>query len=146
MDDLSTLSDRYADVVIALFSSFSFAFAPELLMAEIGRVLRPGGHAYLSALSRRSPSRAIRRAVREGRYRTRGDDRPDSGAPVRLVEIPEIHRLAAVSGLETVEITGLNTLSGVAEFPPLWGIGRLATKLAPASAHTIEIHLRKVGP
>lgn len=145
MDDLSALDDASADVVIALFSSVSFAYRTSAVLAQIGRVLRPGGHAYLSALSATSISRTTRRAVREGVYRTRGDRRGGAGVPVRLVTIAGMRRLIAGAGLTTVSIAGMNAMSGTVEIPQLWRVGRLIARLVPAAAHTIEIHLRKLG-
>jgi SAM-dependent methyltransferase len=145
MDDLSALDNASADVVVALFSSASFAYRTSSIMSEIARVLRPRGHAYLSALSATALSRTIRCAGRDGMYRTRGDRRDSIGVPVHRLTTVEIRKLAAVAGLATISVVGMNTLSGVLEFSPLWGAGRLLARLIPASAHTIEVHMRKLG-
>jgi SAM-dependent methyltransferase len=143
MTDLSPLEDGGVDVVVALFTSASFAFRTTELLAEVSRVLRPGGHAYLSMLNAASPSRATRRAVRDGEYRTRGDRVAGPGAPVRFFRIPEITRLVDEAGLTTVAVAGMNAASGSWEVPSLWHVGRLTAHLAPVLAHTIDIHIRK---
>jgi SAM-dependent methyltransferase len=141
MDELSFLADGEADVVLALFTSVSFAFDTERLFAEVGRVLKPGGQAYLSALG----GRRSRRHGNDGevRYRTRGDEQPGSGAPVRLLTVEDIRRLAAEAGLAVVSVEGMNALSGICEAAPLWWAGRFVARIRPNLAHTIEVRLRK---
>lgn len=145
MDDLSALADDSADVVIALFTSLSFAYDTSAVLTEVGRVLRAGGHAYLSALSATSRSWVTRRTVREGVYRTRGDLRPGAGVPVRLIGVHDMRRHAAAAGLTTVSVAGMNSMSGALEIPQLWYVGRFVARLVPATAHTLEFHLRKFG-
>jgi len=142
MDDLGFLDDGAADVVLALFASVSFAYHTGRLFAEVSRVLRPGGVAYLSALGGRSLRR--RANLGEVRYRTRGDDQPGSGAPMRLLTVDGMRRLGWDAGLEVVSVEGMNVLSGVAETAPLWWPGRFAARWLPDLAHTIEVRLRKV--
>jgi SAM-dependent methyltransferase len=142
MDDLGFLDDGAADVVLALFASVSFAYDTGRMFAEVGRVLKPGGQAYLSALAGRSLRR--RASLDEVRYRTRGDDQPGSGAPMHMLTVEDVRRFARDAGLAVVSTEGMNVLSGVAEAAPLWWAGRFAARWLPDLAHTIEIRLRKV--
>jgi hypothetical protein len=78
--------------------------------------------------------------------RTRGDQREGCAVPVRLHTLEGLRELCAGAGLEVVRATGMNVLSGAAEFTSLWGAGRRAADRYPDRAHTIEALLRKEAP
>lgn len=145
MDDLSFLADSSIDVVIALSSSLSFAFEPARVISEVSRVLRPSGHAYLSALSRKALSRLCRSINSPAQYWTRGDICRGSGAPAHLFNIDEIKRLGYMTGLVALSAKGINALSGVCEVPFIWSLGRLATSINRNFAHLLDLHFQKVG-
>jgi SAM-dependent methyltransferase len=133
MDRLDDLEAHSVDVVLALFSSVSFASSPERLFTEVHRVLRPGGRGYLSALSR--PRGASGQA---GTYVTRGHAaRP--GVPARRYSARDLTALALQAGLVDVHVQGMNALAGVWESRRLWRLGRLLAGLRPDWSHLIEL-------
>ncbi|GAA3741086.1 hypothetical protein GCM10022225_25560 [Plantactinospora mayteni] len=142
MDDLSFLPDGSVDVALGLFSSVSYGYDTGRVFAEVARTLRPGGWAYLSVLSDRALSR-VRGGAPLGMYRTRGDRRPQVAVPVRRLDVARVRELARRSRLTVVRSAGMNVLSGLFEQPAFWHLGRLAARLAPDRAHTIETLLRK---
>jgi SAM-dependent methyltransferase len=142
MDDLGFVESEQVDVVISLFSSVSYAYNSEAVFSEIGRVLAPGGYAYLSVLSSRGLSQ-LRGGIRHGLYRTRGDHQSGMAAPVRRHTTAGIDELCEASGLTVERATGMNIFSGLAEVPALWHAGRLVARWVPDWAHTIEVLLRK---
>jgi SAM-dependent methyltransferase len=143
MDDLSFFADASADVVLALFSSLSFAFEPGRVVNEIGRILRPSGYAYLSALSRGALSRLGRGGTKTGWYRTRGDRRPGAGTAAHFLDIDDMRRFGHVAGLSIVSAEGINAFSGVCEMPCIWPIGQLIAQIFPGSAHLIDVTFKK---
>ena len=147
MDDLRFLVDNSsADVVIALFASFSFAFEPARVLGEISRILRPSGYAYLSVLSRRALSRLGGCATaRNGRYRTRRDRRPGAGTVAHFLSIEDMRSLGHMLDLSLISAEGMNTLSGVCEVPCMWPVGRLISWIYPQSSHLIDMIFQKVG-
>lgn len=142
MDNLEFIESGQADVVISLFSSVSYAYDSEAVFNEIGRVLAPGGYAYLSVLSSRAFSQ-IRGGIRQGLYRTRGDHQSGMAAPVRRHTLAGIDELCRTAGLTVERATGMNIFSGLAEVPALWPAGRLVARWVPDWSHTIEVLLRK---
>lgn len=72
MSDLSRFSKESFDVVISLYTSFSYTDLPVTTLKEIHRVLRPGGRILISFLNRWSLRRLIKlRLGRLEEYRTR---------------------------------------------------------------------------
>lgn len=138
------LRSGVADAVLCLFTSTSFASNLDGLLQEVERVLRPGGRAYLSALSRLALSRT-RRSSWAGHYRTRGDGGHGSVPAHRLLR-SVVTRAAQRAGLVLDRIEPLNAFSGVLERPSLWRLGSALASLAPASSHSIELTLHKAEP
>jgi SAM-dependent methyltransferase len=147
MDDLRFLvDDSSADVVIALFASFSFAFEPAQVFSEISRILRPSGYAYLSVLSRRALSRLGGCATaRNARYQTRRDRRPGAGTAAHFLSIEDMQHLAHMLDMSIISAEGINTLSGVCELPCMWRVGRLIAWIYPQSSHLIDMIFQKAG-
>lgn len=72
MSDLSEFSAESFDVVISLYTSFSYTDLPVTTLKEIYRVLRPGGRILISFLNRWSLRRLINLNLRRiEEYKTR---------------------------------------------------------------------------
>jgi len=146
MDEIGCLRSCVADVIISLFTSGSFASDPSALLAEVHRLLKPGGVAYLSVLSSRALSRITSRNRGAARYHTRGasiglgDGR---GAPVHRFTVRQLRRLATESRLRLLDVRGMNVLSGVAEWRGLWTAGRLVAIAVPGLSHSLELVVRR---
>jgi SAM-dependent methyltransferase len=140
MDKLG-VADRSVAVVLAAFSAASYAEEVGALLAETARVLRPGGVAHLSFLSRGALSR-LRQLFGPDVYRTRGDQRRWAVAPANRVYRRQLVRLAREAGLVVERVEGVNALSGLVEAPALWKLGRATARVAPSLSHTLELTVR----
>jgi MPBQ/MSBQ methyltransferase len=132
--DIETLPwrDRTFDVVASCGSTLSFVGRPDRALAELGRVLRPGGHLVLDVEHRWSldlvwrlassllgdplgygataaeARRAFRRPLREGLWL----DYP--GYPrLRLFTRPELDRLLRAAGLVPVGVWGIHSATNL---------------------------------
>ncbi|MDQ2790596.1 MAG: class I SAM-dependent methyltransferase [Actinomycetota bacterium] len=134
MNDLNFLRSDAVDVVTLFYTTASYT--PDLrgLMAQVARVLKPGGYAYVSALSR---PRALgqRRGVLD--YRSRGDSSAQS-VPARAYTMRSLRKIGRGAGLEFVSGSAINTFSGRLERQCFWRIGEVAAKLVPQVSHTIS--------
>jgi SAM-dependent methyltransferase len=133
MDDLSWVEDETVDAVICLFSAASFVSSPDRLFAELARVLKPGGRAYISTLGRdfgQSPKKV--------RFRTRGHCSSTS-VPARRFRPEHLQQLAEEVGLHVGAIEGMNSLSGIWEAAPLWHAGGLVARAFPVTSHLLEM-------
>lgn len=140
MDKLG-IADRSVAVVLASFSSASYAEDVGALLAEAARVLRPGGVGYLSFLSRCALSR-VRHVFGPDVYRTRGDQRRWAVAPANRVRRNELVALAERAGLVVEKVEGVNAFSGLMEVPALWPLGQAIARVLPSSSHTLELTVR----
>ncbi|HEX8802957.1 MAG TPA: class I SAM-dependent methyltransferase [Acidimicrobiales bacterium] len=139
--DKIAVADRSVAAVIASFSSASYAEGLDALLAETARVLRPGGVGYLSFLSVRALSR-LRQLFGSSLYRTRGDERRWAVAPAHRVRRRQLVAMAERARLVVHAVNGVNALSGLAEVPALWGVGRALACVVPSSSHTLELTVR----
>lgn len=138
MDDLGWLADNSCDLVIALFSSVSFAASVPDLLSEVVRVLRPGGRAYLSALGRDFSARPSVAA-----FRTRGRRLRQPSIPAHRFSARRLGEAAQAAGLVDISVTGMNSLAGLLEASVLWGVGEQIAAWWPDSSHLLELTCSK---
>lgn len=133
MNNLSFVRSDAVDVVTLFYTTASYS--PDLrgLLVQIARILRPGGYAYVSALSR-PRIRDQRDAVLD--YRSRGDHSTQS-VPARTYSMRSLRKIGRQAGLSFVSSSGINTFSGRLERQSFWRIGELTAKLVPQLSHTI---------
>jgi len=133
MNNLSFVRSNTVDVVTLFYTTASYS--PDLrgLMGQIARILRPGGYAYVSALSR-PRIRGQRDAVLD--YRSRGDNSVQS-VPARTYSMRSLRKIGRQAGLSFVSDSGINTFSGRLEKRSFWRIGEVTAKLVPQISHTI---------
>lgn len=134
MDDLQWVPDESVDAVIALFSSISFAASVPTLLAEVARVLRPSGRAYLSALGRDFSAQPA-----ETSFKTRGWRSHRACVPAHRFRPHHLSEAAHAVGLVDVQVTGMNSLAGVLEAPRLWWVGAAIAARWPSSSHLLEL-------
>lgn len=134
MDNLTIVQSGSTDLVVSIFSAVSFSQDPSALFAEVHRVLKPGGTAYLSVLGRTTS-----KTPQPIRFRTRGAEGDRSSTPAFRFSPRTLRRLATEAGLRVERIEGMNSLSGVLERPILWGLGRLIARLLPVTSHLLEL-------
>lgn len=134
MDDLQWAADQSFDAVIALFSSISFAASVPTLLAEVARVLRPGGRAYLSALGRDFSAQPA-----ETSFKTRGWRSHRAYVPAHRFRPHHLSEAAQEVGLVDVQVTGMNSLAGVIEVRRLWWMGTAIAARWPSTSHLLEL-------
>lgn len=135
MNNMDFLQSDAVDVVTLLYTTASYTPDLRALMAQIARVLKPGGYAYVSALSR---PRAFGQRAGVLDYRSRGDSHAQS-VPARVYTMRSLRRIGHGAGLVFVSGSGINTLSGRLEKQRFWRIGEVAAKLVPQVSHTISV-------
>lgn len=146
MSDLSEFESAGFDVVIALYTSLSYSPRPGQTMAEVYRVLKPGGSAALSMINRTSFRRiaSLTRGPTEV-YGTRGADLRLGGAPAWVISLKEFRRTLLEHGFRNVDVIG----HGVTRFAggwlatPMWE--RLAARIFPALANTLTATAVRLG-
>jgi ubiquinone/menaquinone biosynthesis C-methylase UbiE len=138
MEDLRWVVSDTIDLVICLFSAASFCPDPKLLLTEIHRVLRPGGRAYISVLGR-----SWTRRERVFRFQTRGSSRSEPTTYAYRYSPSHVRSIVEGSSLVVSSVSGMNTFSGVLEFPVLWRTGAVIARMVPNSSHLIEIECTK---
>jgi ubiquinone/menaquinone biosynthesis C-methylase UbiE len=145
MKDLENFPTDHFDLLICLFTSFSFTEEPQKTLTEISRVIAPAGQVFLSVLSKYSLRRLVRFKFRKVEpYSTRYSS--DLGTiPANTYTSREMFRLANQSGLSVRKIDGLGLFSGVLEFPALWPIDKLLSTTVPDLCHIINLNLVKGG-
>jgi SAM-dependent methyltransferase len=136
--------DQTFDVVLALFATGSYV--PDLgrFFREIGRVLRPAGHGYVSLLSRDSLRRRL--GGQSGRIellRSRGDREPGGGPPACTYAPDEAVAAAGAAGLRVVACRGLNAFSGVIERPFVFALGEALADRRPGLSHSFDLSVRR---
>jgi hypothetical protein len=120
--------------VMALFSSASFAASFSELLHQVARVLRPGGHAYLSALGRASKS-----VPQETTFRTRGQRTAHNSVPAHRFRTSHLLEAAHRAGMTNAAVSGMNSLAGLIEVPRFWGVGAAMAKKWPNTSHLLEL-------
>jgi ubiquinone/menaquinone biosynthesis C-methylase UbiE len=143
MDKLGFVADDAVTCVVAAFSTASYAESIPGLLAEVSRVLCPGGTAQLSFLAPLAISRLRRKSWSTQVYRTRGDRRGWAAAPAHRIGKRRLRRAATSAGLRVTAVTAMNAFSGLVEWPPLWGVGRVVARMAPSLSHTFELTISK---
>lgn len=133
MDELHWIANGSVDVVLCLFSAASFVHDPQKFFLEISRVLKPGGVGYVSTLGR-----AIGRHPQKVSFKTRGDHSQRS-VPAWRFRPKNLHDLVTAAGLTVNAIEGMNSLSALVEFPPLWRLGAALGVHIPATSHLLDV-------
>jgi SAM-dependent methyltransferase len=139
-------ADSSVDVVISIFTSFSYVPDWKLGLTEFGRVLRPGGSIYLSTLGRTSLRRMLKlRFSRIERYRTRGSSSSNSHALAWTFSRREMKGALAHAGFTDVRHHPIGVLGGVLEAPGFWRLDRRLCSIVPALAHMSDWSARAAG-
>jgi ubiquinone/menaquinone biosynthesis C-methylase UbiE len=140
MTDLSRFEAGTFDVVMSLYTSFSFTNRPRETIAEVYRVLKPGGRAFISALNRWSLRRLVR--VKTGQYeeyRTRNSDIDRAGVPAWTYSRRHLRTAFLGAGFSDVLVRGQSSLGGVVENRALWKLNVLVSKLTPGLGHILNV-------
>jgi SAM-dependent methyltransferase len=134
------------DVVSCLYGSMSFLEDAEAAVAEVHRVLRPGGSAYLSFLNRQSVTNLVRNRGRStGPYPTRHTAIERGATMARMYSRGDLVRIFAKVFQSSPFIRGSSIFAGWLELPSIWTLDRILTSQAPTLAHSLEISCRKHG-
>ena len=145
MSDLGAFDTESFDAAISIFSSFSCTEDPHGTVAEIHRVLKPGGRAFVTMLNRRSLRRLISLKLNEREeYHARGRGRTSMTVPMRVFEREECRALFSRAGFDQIEIGGHGVLAGVLELSGLWQLNAQLSRKVPGLCHELVVQATKV--
>lgn len=140
MTDLSKFEAGTFDVVISLYTSFSFTNRPRETIAEVYRVLKPGGRTFVSALNRWSLRRLVRGKIGQyEEYCTRNSDVDHVGVPAWTYSQHHLQTAFLEAGFSDVLVHGQSSLGGVVESRALWKLNVLISKLLPGLGHILNV-------
>ncbi len=131
------------DMVMSLFSAFSYEEDSTSTISEIYRVLRPGGICFISMFNRFSLRRLINTRFAEVElYSTRGDSVVQC-VPTKTFSIQTAKNEFQNAGFNNVQASGQGLFSGVLEHPCFWSLDKLLSRICPDLTHMIVLTGRK---
>lgn len=137
MSDLSKYEDGQFDVIISIFSSFSYTDEIEHTLEEIKRVLRPNGVVFISVISRFSLRRLLKfQTEKFEKYKTRQTNLESYSNSWTFTK-KELIFLFENAGFEDIKVTGLNSFASIFEFSLLWKLGRFISIIFPNLSHEL---------
>lgn len=140
MSDLSNFSSESFDVVISLYTSFSYTERPVTTLKEIHRVLKPRGRFLISLLNRWSLRRMLSLKLRRiEEYRTRNSTLLLS-TPTITYSRGEVFRCLSSLGFSELRGGGQGIFAGWFERDGLWKIDVLTSSRFPMICNTINFH------
>ena len=126
-------ADDTFDGVISLYGCLSYCTRPTRAVAEIVRVAKAGSPVMLMVFGRWSLGSLLRgRWCGEAPYMTRGVE--PNGTCCRFYGQSDLRCL-----IPGGQVEGVGVLAGVCEWPALWRLDRLVTRLVPALAHNLAL-------
>jgi ubiquinone/menaquinone biosynthesis C-methylase UbiE len=140
MSNLSRFEAETFDAVISLYTSFSFTNKPQETIAEVYRVLKPGGRTFVSALNCWSLRRLVRAKIGQyEEYRTRNSETAQASVPAWTYSRHYLKTVFLEAGFSDVLIWGQSCLGGVVESRALWKLNVLISKLMPGLCHILNV-------
>jgi ubiquinone/menaquinone biosynthesis C-methylase UbiE len=135
------LASRSVSSVISLFGSASYTEAPEKTVAEIARVLVPGGSTIVMFLSRWSLRRLLRfRLSRTAAYGTHGIRSNDRAmAQVRFFSKTALLRIFDQHGFTVTKVYGQSLFRSNLDSVLLWRTSRFLGRVFPNLGHALII-------
>lgn len=143
MSNLSMFMPESFDIVISLFTAFSYSDKPIQVLKEIHRVVRQGGEVFVSYLSRYSLRRLCRLKFSNIEYyNTRYNDNIEK-APAFVYTQRELQSMIERAGFITKTTFGQGVFSGVFENTILWRTDYELAKYFPNLCHLQNIYAVK---
>ncbi|SMO72553.1 Ubiquinone/menaquinone biosynthesis C-methylase UbiE [Chryseobacterium rhizoplanae] len=144
MSNLSQLNDNYFDLIVSIFTSFSYTDDVSKTRQEMFRVLKPGGTVVISVLSKWSLRRIFAfKFLGIEKYKTR----KSKGADYCLAKVFSKKDITAFEQDFIVEeILGYNSFGGInflTKNNRFWNISRIISKLFPQTSHELIVILKK---
>lgn len=143
MSDLSVFDSETFDIVISLFSAFSYAENPTNVLREAHRVLRPGGELFVSYLSKYSIRRIIHAKLDKIEYYSTRYSTHDLSVPAYVYSYREIKSFLSETELTVKARFGQGLLSGVFEKSLLWKLDNSLAPFFPDLCHIQNIYAKK---
>jgi SAM-dependent methyltransferase len=145
MSRLSPYPAAHFDLVMSLFSSFSYNEDPLATADEMYRVLKPGGSILITVLSRWSLRKLLQRkwGMYE-EYQTR-QSHTYMTAPSWTFSPQTITDIFAAAGFQTIQVTGQGLLAGCFEHNALWSLDSWLARLYPHLCHSLILTAHKPG-
>lgn len=145
MSDLSAIDDNKFDVVLSLFTAFSYTDDYKKTISEISRVTKPNGIIFLSVISKYSLRRLIKfKCQRRENYKTRGVD-TDSYSYSWSFSKRYLFKLFNI-GFTDIKLIGYNPFGGIYLLNKnkfFWKINLFFSKILPSLSHELLVIGRK---
>jgi SAM-dependent methyltransferase len=140
----SKLEPSSYELVMLLFTVFSFEPCPEDLARRIFDWLSPGGSVYVSALSRFSLRRIARLKFGQvEHYRTRGYSGQSQGAPAVCYTPSSLRDLFLEAGFTHRVHNPIGVASGLCEVARLFAASRYLARRVPWADHQVDFVFTK---
>jgi ubiquinone/menaquinone biosynthesis C-methylase UbiE len=143
MADLSRYPDNSFDAVISLYSAFSHSLETAETVAEIYRVLQPGGRILIAALNRWTIYRLL--SFNWGNTMHIHAGQKNASAPARLYARRQLQQIFETAGFTNTNVLGFGLLAYILERPSAWPLDLRLARLAPGLGYTLLVHATKPG-
>lgn len=143
MSRLSPYPAAHFDLVMSLFSSFSYNDHPAATAAEIYRVLKPGGSILITVLGRWSLRKLMQgKWAAYEEYQTRQSNHCLT-APSWTFSPQTIAAVFAAAGFSNILVTGQGLLAGCLEHNALWSLDSWLARRCPQLCHSLILTAHK---
>jgi SAM-dependent methyltransferase len=143
MSQLSPFPADHFDLVMSLFSSFSYNDDPHAATAEIYRVLKPGGALLITVLGRWSLRKLLQgKWAAYEEYQTR-QSHSSLTAPSWTFSPQTLAALFADAGFCKIRVTGQGLLAGCLEYNALWSLDSWLARRWPHLCHSLILTAHK---
>lgn len=143
MSALSPYPAAHFDLVMSLFSSFSYTDHPAATAAEIYRVLKPGGSILITVLGRWSLRKLIQgKWTAYEEYQTR-QSHTSLTAPSWTFSPQTLAAVFAAAGFSRIFVTGQGLLAGCLEHNALWSLDAWLSQHCPQLCHSLILAAHK---
>lgn len=146
MNDLSMFQPATFDVVISTFSAFSFVRDSKQVPAEIFRMLKPGGIAFITCLSKYSLRRLFKLMFTDTEEYCSRESKNRKSTKATVYTKNRIKELFESCGLEVDNVSGYNPFGGITNLenmPGLWGLNQVLGKYFINLSHELIIKSKK---
>lgn len=144
MSDLSRFDSESFDIIVILYSSFSFTNKPRETLQEVYRVLKSNGAVLISVLSRWSLRKLLVGTTNEYEsYRTRDSGMRNLSIPAWTYSRRKLTSLFETAGFHDVCVYGQGFFAGVLQLKLLWIVDTLLSSLFPNLCHILNVVAEK---
>jgi len=137
MSCLKDVPDNSIDVVISIFTSFSFTDNIQKTISEIKRVLKKNGRIFISVLSKWSVRRILKMKFgKTEKYSTR-KTKSNTHSFSWVFTTSTLKNIFKSNGFEIQNVTGYNSFVGLVQKNWIWKVNLFVSKIFPNLSHDL---------